>query len=305
MSDSEDLRGLIALRAIQKNITDPLSRSKVISIIEPYIENLLTKSGAKWSTLSEDILTQELSWVSMERAELFKKIANQSNNAIYSNIEFASVVIKHTFLLANLSSDGEVLDGLNKLIQNFVAPANKLKPNEEEIQDALDKVLKELKPEQIEQVSNDLIAIQRLFVFDKVQMQKTGFSGGLSSSQLFFALEVLFIGMVDFYCQQDGPVKGLAQTFTILSFADKKKGSNFWGYTYEQAYDRLQLIIDWSKKHKEIIDTMKLGVQIFEEKFSSDFESVFKYPPISLIHYLKFSENEPIFNFFKTLNFKN
>ena len=75
-----------------------------------------------------------------------------------------------------------------------------------------------------------------------------------SKPQLDFALEVLFVGMADFYCQQDGPAKGLAETFTILNFADQEKGAKLWNYTYEQAYDRLHLILDWSQKYPEILD---------------------------------------------------
>ena len=295
MSVSDDLRGLTALKTIQQDIIDPSSRSKVISIIQPYIESIYPESGE----LSKEILTQELSWVSMERSELFEKLANQSNDLDYSNIEFAAVVIKHTFLLANLSADGEVLDELEKLIQNFVASADKLQPSEEEIHQSVNNALEQLDSEQMEQISNEFIAIQRLFLFDK--KKKTEFLDGLSRPQLHFALEVLFVGMVDFYCQQDGPAKGLAHTFTILNFADKEKGSNLWGYTYEQAYDRLQLIIDWAKKHQEIFDSMKLGAKILKELYSPDF----KYPPLGMVYYLKLPENEQVYNFFRTLNFKS
>ena len=292
MSDIDDIRGLTALKAIQKDIIDPVSRSKVISIIQPYIESIFPKSG----DLSKEILTQELSWVSIERAELFEKIAKQSNNLDYSDIEYASVVIKHTFLLANLSSDGKVLDELQRLIHNFLASAPQPLPTEEEVKITVNNALKDLKSEHMDLATEDFIKMQSLFIFDKDF--KTEFSDGLTKLQLPFVLEVLFAGMVDFYCQQVTSVKRLAPTFTLLNFADKENGANLWGYTYVQANNRLNLIVDWLKKHQEIQDTMRLGAKIFGERFLSD--STFS--PLGITYYLKLPENENILNFFKKVN---
>ena len=107
---------MTALVAIQNDIVDAESRSKVISIIRPYIERIHGGSD----TYSKDVFTAELAKVSEERA-IFEKITKQSNNLDYSDVEYASVVIKHTFLLATLSSDEKVLDELEKLIKRFVA----------------------------------------------------------------------------------------------------------------------------------------------------------------------------------------
>ena len=293
MSDIDDMRGLTALKAIQRDIIDPVSRSKVISIIQPYTESMFPKSG----DLSKEIWTQELSWVSIERAEIFEKIAKKSNNLDYSDIEYASVVIKHTFLLANLSSDGKVLDELQRLIHNFLASAPQPLPTEEEVKITVNNALKDLKSEHMDLATEDFIKMQSLFIFDKDL--KTEFSDGLTKLQLHFVLEVLFAGMVDFYCQQVTSVKGLAPIFTLLNFADKENGANLWGYTYVQANNRLNLIVDWSKKHQEILDTMRLGAKIFGERFVSD--STFS--PLGITYYLKLPENENILNFFKKVNF--
>lgn len=291
MEDFDLARGLTALRSIQNDITDPKHRSEVIKIIQPYIESIYPKiENNDW-----EILKQELAIVSAERAEIANKLLWESSTLDYSNIEFAASVIKSTFLLAQFSKDGKVLDELEKLIKSFVVSADELLPNEEEIELSINKDFQKLKPEDFEKAIDFIVATQRLFIFDKDI--KKEFSNGLSQLQLYFALEVLFVGMVDFYCQQEGPMNGLARSLTITSFADKEKGSNMWGYNFEQAYDRLNLIISFSKKHKEILDTMSLGAQILAENTSSNF----KFPPLGLSYYLELPENKEIYEFFKTL----
>lgn len=293
MSDIDDMRGMTALVAIQNDIVDAESRSKVISIIRPYIERIHGGSD----TYSKDVFTAELAKVSEERAKIFEKITKQSNNLDYSDVEYASVVIKHTFLLATLSSDEKVLDELEKLIKRFVASADTLLPTEKDIHLKIENTLKKLKPEEIKSIADDFTNIQIYFLMDK--KHSTRFSAELSKPQLDFALEVLFVGMADFYCQQDGPAKGLAETFTILNFADQEKGARLWNYTYEQAYDRLHLILDWSQKYPEILDAIRLGAKILSEKGLS----TPNLSNVSLTNCFKKKENLGIYEFFKSLKF--
>ena len=63
-----------------------------------------------------------------------------------------------------------------------------------------------------------------------------------------------------------------------------------WGYNFEEAFDRFNLIVKFAQEHKEIVDTMRLGAKIFSEKLSSDF----KFAPLGLSFYLELPENEEI-----------
>lgn len=294
MEDFDLMRGLTALRDIQKDLTNPKDRSEVIKIIQPYIEGIYPIIDKEdW-----DVLKQELSHVSIERAEHFKK-KFKSDALLYSDVEYASAVIKHTFLLAQFSKDGGVLDELEKLIKSFIASANNLLPSEDEIKKILNSDFQKLGTAEFNKAIDVTVEIQKFFVYDK--NFKKEFNSGLSQEQFNFALEVLLMGMIDFYCQNDQHLNGFSKSLAIMTMADKEKGANIWGYNFEEAFDRFNLIVKFAQEHKEIVDTMRLGAKIFSEKLSSDF----KFAPLGLGFYLELPENEEIFNFYKTLKFKS
>ena len=292
MEDFDLARGLTALREIQKDLIAPKDRSEVIKIVRPYIEGIYPIIDKQdW-----DVLKQELSHISIERAEQFKK-KFKPDTLLYSDIEYASAVIKHTFLLAQFSKDGDVLEELEKLIKSFVASADSLLPSEEEIRKTLDSDLQKLGAKEMDKAADAIVEIQKLFVYDK--NFKKEFNSGLSQPQFNFALEVLLIGMIDFYCQNNQHLNGYVKSLAIIALADKRNGANIWDYSFEQAFDRFNLIVKFAQEYKEIAATMRLGAKILSEKFSSDF----KFAPLGLSFYLELPENEEIFNFFKTLKF--
>ena len=69
MTDIDDMRGMTALVAIQNDIVDAESRSKVISIIRPYIERIHGGSDTY-----KDVFTAELAKFPKKELKFLKRL---------------------------------------------------------------------------------------------------------------------------------------------------------------------------------------------------------------------------------------
>lgn len=293
MNDSDMIRGLTSIKAIKQDIQEPYQRSELINKLRPYIEKLESPSGK----FNRDIYVSELAKISAERSTIFQKINSQNAKYDYSDVDYATIVLKHIYLTSRLSGDDEVLTELENLIKAFVASADTLYPSEDEINSHINNSLKKFSSDEIKKIADKFTAIQTLFIHDR--RKKSDFPKNLTKEQFNFALEVLFVGMVDFTCQENKSLNGMAGIFTILNFADKNKGSNFWGYSYEEAYDRVNMIMNAAKKYKELQGVMMAGVKILTERFDNSF----KFQMLGLAEFFEFPENDHLVQFIRTLDF--